>query len=360
MNQICYLVYPQESTDILSTFVPQDWSRGICLTKDKDIARLLAASQDSYLYKCIINCDKVKDISANYSQQSNWTTLTNEVKKEGYPIIKMCDNYLFIPSLNQVANCIQYIVFNPDLVEVISCTPIKKTLKESLAVHSKLNDRLFTVDHQMIPEVRERLVEIGTTFAQDLCEQGIPLEVADYWLVGSNAAYNYQPDSDIDLHIIAKPIKEQINSNLLRLLYDYAKSSIMKNYDIKIKGQPVEIYIEDGGSSAVSNGVYSLLKDCWIKIPEPQEDAVLYPESTEEYKDLLQEYYALEDEDIPEFIDRLYLIRKESLAKEGEFGLGNLMFKEFRNSGRLQDLKDRMYKAESERLTLESLKEDQL
>ena len=358
MKRVCYFTSPLKISSLREAFTPQNWSRGVCFTEDKDAARLLASQNDKYIYKCTIDTSLVEAVKADTACGSTWKAVVASIKNAGCPVVKLVENFTCLPEINLPMECIQYLVFNPDIATLVQSSTIKKSLRESLVIHSELNPNLFNEMNYMVPAVRERLIEIGTKFTSDLKDQGIPIEVEDYWLVGSNAAYNYQPDSDLDLHIIAKPLREQIDSGLLRLLYDYAKSVIMKNYEITIKGQPVEIYIEDGGSSAVSNGVYSLIKDEWIKVPKPEEDRVLYPELTEEYKELLQDYYSLADEDIPEFIDRLYLMRKESLAREGEFGLGNLMFKEFRNSGRLQTLKDRMYKAESEKLTLESLNEE--
>ena len=36
---------------------------------------------------------------------------------------------------------------------------------------------------------------------------------------------------------------------------------------------------------------------------------------------------------IDDFIEDVYDLRKNSIAKDGEYGLGNLVFKEFRNLG---------------------------
>lgn len=42
-----------------------------------------------------------------------------------------------------------------------------------------------------------------------------------------------------------------------------------------------------------------------------------------------------------DFIDKLYKIREISLSKDGEYGLGNLLFKKFRDLGYLDTLKQR-------------------
>ena len=70
---------------------------------------------------------------------------------------------------------------------------------------------------------------------------------------------------------------------------------------------------------------------------------------------MLDKYYTLNDEDVQDFIDKLYLLRKEGLATDGEFSDGNLIFKQFRNDGYLQSLKDRVLSMKSRELSLESL-----
>jgi len=57
-------------------------------------------------------------------------------------------------------------------------------------------------------------------------------------------------------------------------------------------------------------------------------------------------------EEISKFIEELYDLRKESIANEGEYGLGNLVFKEFRNLGYLDNLKELKNKEKSDELSL--------
>lgn len=60
-------------------------------------------------------------------------------------------------------------------------------------------------------------------------------------------------------------------------------------------------------------------------------------------------------EAIDELIDDIYEMRRKSINKDGEYGIGNLVFKEFRNLGYLQQLKDKKIELENQRLSLESL-----
>ncbi len=351
MTKIVYFTSPTNKS-LMETFTPSMWSKGVSFAQDKTIAKDLAGENDQYIYKCML---KESNIQASTIQESISFKKKEQLKRSGVDGVKIAGNFVYLPSINSLVEAIQYTIYNPSVVETIDIQPLRRTLKESLRTHSKLNSKLFDENHFLKDDVRKGLIEIADKFIADFLEQGIPLKVYDYWLVGSNAAYNYQYDSDIDLHLIIDSSDIKADPKIVRLLFDYAKAALTKSYDITIKGHPVEIYLEDGGSSAASNGVYSIKNNRWVKIPKPLEDATLYPEETKEFKDLLSEYYNLEGSEVEAFIDKLYMMRKESLASEGEFGLGNLIFKEFRNTGRLDDLKERLYQYESKRLTLESL-----
>jgi len=56
--------------------------------------------------------------------------------------------------------------------------------------------------------------------------------------------------------------------------------------------------------------------------------------------------------DVNQLIDELYVMRQDSIMKDGEFGLGNLVFKELRNQGLIQKLKDLKTKIEEDELSL--------
>ena len=57
-------------------------------------------------------------------------------------------------------------------------------------------------------------------------------------------------------------------------------------------------------------------------------------------------------EEIEDFIEDIYDLRKTSIAEEGEYGIGNLVFKELRNMGYLDDLKELKCQLKSEKLSL--------
>ena len=231
----------------------------------------------------------------------------------------------------------------------------KAQIRESFNTHSQLNKKLFDGE-VLLPEIRDRLLLIANDFISGLEEEGIPLKVYDIWLVGSNAAYNYGPDSDIDVHVIVDCSDIDVDKSILTILYDYAKAAYNKKYDIKVKGHEVELYLEDMNTTVISNGIYSITKDEWIKKPTPLEDNVIDVEKLPEYREWMERYCDVQDEeDIEQFIDDLYLARKEGLANEGEMSPSNLVFKELRNDGTLDTLKGRLDGLKSKELSLEKL-----
>lgn len=227
---------------------------------------------------------------------------------------------------------------------------------EAFETHKELNQKLFE-DNKLKPEIRKALLDIVLTFVKDVEENEVPLHVVDVWLIGSNASFNYTDKSDIDLHIITNSSELSCDAALLKVVYNYAKSAFNRNHNITIKDLPVEVYIQDCESTVNSNGIYSVIDDCWVKQPEHLQIIYPDPESLAQLKELVAAYKELDRSDldaVTDLIDLAYKIRKEGQL-EGEFSDGNLSFKEFRNLGYLDDLKELRLNLESEQLTLEKL-----
>lgn len=229
-------------------------------------------------------------------------------------------------------------------------------------MNSTLNSKLFNLStHGMKPEVRVRLVEISDEFLDQIPED-LEFEVLDIRLVGSNAAFNYTDKSDLDIHLVvnlAEICKEC--PDVVQYLFNAEKQRFNMNYDITVKGIQAEIYVEDVRAGTMTNGIYSILSDKWIKFPEePDEDEedidITKTDKYEEYVAYIED--TLESgtsEDIMNIINDLYLLRKESLETDGEKGEDNLLFKAIRNIGLLDKLKNTYYDVRSDELTLEGL-----
>lgn len=234
-------------------------------------------------------------------------------------------------------------------------------LKEDIEKHDTLNPKLFDGE-ELRPEVKETIEKIANTFVQELNDDGIRFTLKDIVLLGSNVSYNYTKDSDLDIHLIADSNGLECPDDLYPLLYSAYRSIFNKNYEIKIRDIPAEIYVEMDEPQAMSNGIYSL-NNGWIKkpeqkaIPELDREAFdkLFKEWEDKYFDLLERINEELSDDIYDFIEDLYDLRKESIASEGEYGLGNLVFKEFRNLGYLDNLKELRKQEKGKELSLESV-----
>jgi len=106
-------------------------------------------------------------------------------------------------------------------------------------------------------------------------------------------------------------------------------------------------------NEAMSNGVYSLYNG-WIK--EPIRDNIpevdLEPELSE-WKDKAKAAGESDSiDEISKFIDDIYVLRQDSILKDGEYGKGNLIFKQLRNEGILQCLKDHKVELENKEMSL--------
>lgn len=227
-------------------------------------------------------------------------------------------------------------------------------LSEDFQIHDTLNPKLWQ-DNQLLPEVRQKIVDIVANFEEYV---EIPIHIVDIVIVGSNASYNYTQYSDLDVHVIVNPeMVTDIPEDVQTILYNMKKSSFNKDFDIKIKGIPVELYVEDMHTSAVSNGIYSVCDDRWVKEPKQNTSITKHnvEKDVENWVERIEESIATSDsETIGNTVDILYLMRKNSIATEGEYGKGNEVFKTLRDRGYVKKLKEALNSAISSNLSLES------
>lgn len=238
------------------------------------------------------------------------------------------------------------------LKEYINYVLENHRLTEALEVHDILNPELWD-GMELKRDVFDKLLEIAHTFINGL---GFPLDVVDIRIVGSNASFNYNNLSDIDLHIITNFELNYVDDAILQRLYNNEKNSFNNRHDITVKGIPVELYIEDMKSMNATNGSYSLLQDKWIKTPQPinYEIPDYHEELNTELKNIDTVLKSNNKETIKNEINKIYMMRKDGLALEGEASIGNLVFKELRNLNAITELTDKFYELESQSLSLES------
>ena len=238
-------------------------------------------------------------------------------------------------------------------------------MNETIEKHNELNQKLFDGD-RLKPEVREKAEEIINEFLKILAEDEVKLIVRDVILTGSNASYNYTKDSDIDLHIIAETESFEESADVYAKLYRAYGRIFGNKFEISFYGIPVEIYVETESNPVVSNGIYSVMFDKWVKepsaiaIPEIDQKAINKAAKPwiDEAKALIKEVddnVADGEEKIDDYITRIYELRQKGIysAAGNEYSTENLIFKEIRNAGLLDRLKKLKNVLISKKLSLE-------
>jgi len=217
-------------------------------------------------------------------------------------------------------------------------------------------------DGKLKPEIRKKLLEIANFFIEyaDMPKKYI----SAIYLVGSNAGFNYTDDSDIDIHIVYRPPKNRDHASCLISLLDAKRKLFNSKYDIRIKGHDVEVYPQLYDEQLISDGIYDLVHDKWIRKPsfrKPDIDDVAvmakYEKLVHQIGKILQNGSRTYDE-LKKFLSKLKRMRKAALARNGEYSVENLAFKKLRSEGFLNMLHSHLRYLKSKELSMEGLHEN--
>ena len=222
--------------------------------------------------------------------------------------------------------------------------------------NSELNQDLFD-GKELREDVRQALLKIANEFKEKL---KLPMQPDDIYFTGSEANYNYNENSDIDVHLVYDFEQVGEMAEILSKYLQSAKRIFNDSHDITVKGLSVEVGAENKAEPLVTSGIYSLISNSWVKEPKNANVEIEEPDQPylNEIKMQIEDAISEKDKDKLEgIIKMVWDIRKEGLANEGEFGPGNTLFKHLRNSGILGRLKDAYYDVESRDLSLESMLE---
>lgn len=216
--------------------------------------------------------------------------------------------------------------------------------------HHELNQRLWEGE-DLRPEVHEKLLKIASEFFDFL---DIPVEVEDLIISGSQANFNYTPYSDLDLHLIVDYSQVQCDMEVDEL-FDTKRLLWKEQHDIKIRGIPVELYVEDTMKPAVSS-VYSLLSRSWIKKPDLTKisyNKQLVIDQVKKWNSLIDDALKSNNIEIMRKVkSMLKANRQQGLDSEGEFSEQNLAYKSLRNAGKIADLMTAIGKLNDRQLSL--------
>lgn len=231
-------------------------------------------------------------------------------------------------------------------------------------VNDKLNPDMWLDDDTIREDIQRRLLKIAYDYWKSL-EMGYDYD--DVTFTGSLANYNWSNYSDIDLHIVFDFRKLGDNTDKIKELIDSKTRTWNSEHDITIKGFDVELYIQDKREPHHSTGVYSLLKDKWLKKPVKDIIELNRPHIEEKYNnitklvsDIQKDYESGDDmqgivKRVKRLKDRLRKMRKSGLETSGEFSTENVVYKILRRQNIMKKLSDMEKSAYDQSVTLENV-----
>jgi predicted nucleotidyltransferase len=234
-------------------------------------------------------------------------------------------------------------------------SPTKSSVEYHIEYHEELNPDLWDLSNNttsLHSDVQQALEDVTQAFYEFLEVDDLPIE--DVTITGSSANFNWTKSSDIDLHIIVNMQDVELEFGKLAAKYFDAKKKLWNDlHDIKIKGIPVEIYVQDDAEVHNSTGIYSISEQEWVIEPKhepPSVDDVAVNAKVSEWTTNIKNLMSSNKADVIEsFMKRLRKLRQSGLDAGGEFSVENVAFKILRNEGwldKLVDLKTKIFDRE--------------
>jgi hypothetical protein len=223
-------------------------------------------------------------------------------------------------------------------------------LADAVKFHRRLNPRIWGRDEHLLPEVRDKLLAIAADFQEFLGVED--LDIQDITISGSNAAYSYTKNSDIDLHLVVNMPPDPVYQEL----FNAKKYQYNDEHNIRIGGADVELYVQPADQAHHSLGIYSIKNSDWISVPQRKraqvDDACVRDKTADLDARIHAAVKSKNIETMSTLWDKIKTMRKSGLEQHGEFGCENISFKMLRNSGCIQLLKDAITAAQDRELSL--------
>ena len=120
--------------------------------------------------------------------------------------------------------------------------------------------------------------------------------------------------------------------------------------------------MQDSEQVHTSAGIYSVLDDKWLKIPEAKQDTVDRAKVKEKYNHYASKIrLALRSDNIKSIqavYDDIRKMRQHGLSQTGELGVENITFKVLRAKGLIEKLRNHISNIEAKGISLEMNHED--
>jgi predicted nucleotidyltransferase len=210
--------------------------------------------------------------------------------------------------------------------------------------------------------IKLRLKQIAEDFIKGF---KYPLNIKDIILTGSIANYNWNEQSDMDLHVLID--FNEIPDEYMQAFKDYfnAKKEIWnKTHNIMILGHEVEVYVQDINEPHHSTGIYSILNDKWLTEPKLKQQDIDYEEISKKTEDFIEQIsklsqligqkdYQRAKIGVDNLKKKIKKYRQAGLEQGGEYSTENLVFKMLRNGGHLETLSNLKFQAYDNDMSIE-------
>jgi hypothetical protein len=221
-----------------------------------------------------------------------------------------------------------------------------------------LNPLVWNANNRLYSPIRERLLKIAKKFIEGI---EAPIEIVNIFLTGSLCSYEWSADSDWDLHIIVFPKSDYCGVETLADYFDSKSKIFNTDHDIFIKGYPVEVNMKEKEGIFKNKAIYDLEKDRWVQKPTHPSIFLNNPKVlkiAEEFQNAINKIVNHNGSlnEIKTLRDKIKNMRQKGLEENGEFSIGNLVFKTLRHSGYIKKLYDYKAKIQDEELSLENFK----
>ena len=239
-----------------------------CKTTPEDEAAAEAENVLTHLHNEVSNDQQLTDTEkAERMQKNDFVCLIYFIclkNKAAYDKVKFEIELRYDLNSTQIKEICKKALDDPEILNYITYLlgfNLQENLQEDIEKHDKLNPKLWE-GTELKPEVKEKINFIVNEFIKNLQEDNINIQVDDIILVGSNCAYNYTEDSDLDIHILANTdALKDCDQNIVSKLYSAYRTIFNKKFDIDFYGIPVEIFVETNETPRISNGVYSVMQE---------------------------------------------------------------------------------------------------
>lgn len=224
-------------------------------------------------------------------------------------------------------------VVEPDTVDV-----------SSIQMHDTLCPLIWDENEEMKPEVRKALLMNAKRFIEFSDVEN--LKFNDIILTGSMANYNYNENSDLDVHVIMDFNQISENKDFVGDFFKLKKQLWNDKLPIQVKGHDVEMYFQDSAEVHHATGTFSLVRNEWINKPTRKiinvdtadvqlksadfMNAIDDLETNQNEKDFVKRYETIKN--------KIKKYRQTGLDKSGEYSVENLVFKVLRNTGYLEKM----------------------